>query len=316
MSTPYLVTMGETMALFSAQNTGPLAHAATMSLGIGGSESNVAIGVSRLGGAAVWCGRVGNDPLGRLVEREIRAEGVDTRAIIDNDARTGLMIKERRTQATQSITYYRAHSAGSRLSRNDIDTDLIGDAAILHLSGITAAVSPSAADAVAYAMTVARANGVTVSFDLNHRSNLWSDETATQAYERLLPLCDIVFAGVDEARVLTYAEDPPNDLAKSIAARGPAEVIIKLGGEGAVALIDGVSFQQIAVPITPVDTVGAGDAFVAGYLFERMRGNPPIDRLALAARTGAFVCLAAGDWEGLPRLDELELLDFAEPVKR
>ena len=316
MSTPYLVTIGETMALFSAQQIGPLAHAATMGISIGGAESNVAIGVRRLGGAAVWCGRVGNDSLGRLVEREIRAEGVDTRAIIDDGAPTGLMIKERRTQASQSITYYREHSAASRLSRSDIDAGLIAGAAILHLSGITFAISPSAADTARYAMEIARANGVTISFDLNHRSKLWSDAAATRTYQGVLPDCDIVFAGEDEAQLLAGPGTPASDLAKVLAAFGPAEVIIKCGGEGAVALIDGATFQLRAVPITPVDTVGAGDAFVAGYLFARMGGNLPASRLALAARTGAFACLAPGDWEGLPRLQELTLLGVAEPVRR
>ena len=104
------------MALMRADQVGPLAHASTMSLGIGGSESNVAIGLARLGVQSVWCGRVGADSLGQLVEREIRAEGVDVRIAVDATASTGLMIKERRTPATQRVSYYRAGSAGSRIS--------------------------------------------------------------------------------------------------------------------------------------------------------------------------------------------------------
>src|SRR3954469_17497177 len=121
------------MALMSAPAAGPLAHAATLQLGIGGSESNVAIGLQRLGVQAIWCGRVGADSLGQLVEREIRAEGVEVRTAVDPSAPTGLMIKERRTPATQRVSYYRAGSAGSRITPADVDAQLISRAALLHV---------------------------------------------------------------------------------------------------------------------------------------------------------------------------------------
>jgi 2-dehydro-3-deoxygluconokinase len=97
---------------------------------------------------------------------------------------------------------------------------------------------------------------------------------------------------------------------------GPAQAVIKLGSEGAVACIDGELFRQAAIPIQAVDTVGAGDAFVAGYLAELMAGKAPSQRLELAAKTGAFACLAYGDWEGLPRRTELGLLQQNESVTR
>jgi 2-dehydro-3-deoxygluconokinase len=312
---PYLVTLGETMALLKAEQPGPLAHASTMSLGIGGSESNVAIGIQRLGGQAVWCGRVGQDSLGVLVEREIRAEGVTVRAITDPGAPTGLMLKERRTAATQSVSYYRAGSAGSRLEPADLDADLIARAAVLHLSGITPALSATAAATVFAAIEIARAAGVTVSFDLNYRSNLWAPTAARPVYRDILPLVDIVFAGDDEAAIAVDAAEPA-ELARRLADLGPAQAVIKLGHRGAQAQIDGDSYRQSAVPITPVDTVGAGDAFVAGYLAEYLTGATPVDRLALAATTGAFACLAPGDWEGLPRRSELHLLHATEAVAR
>jgi 2-dehydro-3-deoxygluconokinase len=312
---PYLVTLGETMALFKAEQPGPLAHASTMSLGIGGSESNVAIGIQRLGGNAVWCGRVGDDALGLLVAREIRAEGVMVRAITDSGASTGLMLKERRTAATQSVSYYRAGSAGSRLEPADLDAELIAGAAILHLSGITPALSATAADTVFAAIEIARAAGVTISFDLNYRANLWAADAARAVYRNVIPLVDIVFAGDDEAAIAVDSAEPA-ELARRLADLGPAQAVIKLGHRGAQAQIDGETYRQSAVPITPVDTVGAGDAFVAGYLAEHMLGSVPAERLALAATTGAFACLAPGDWEGLPRRSELHLLHATESVIR
>ncbi|MFI7583528.1 sugar kinase [Kocuria sp. M1N1S27] len=313
---PYVVTFGETMALMRADRPGPLAHASSLSLSIGGSESNVAIGLHRLGIPAAWCGRVGDDSLGVLVEREIRAEGVDARVTVDPAAPTGLMIKESRTSSVQRVTYYRNGSAGSRLTPQDIDENLIAGAGLLHLSGITAALSPGCQDTLRHAVAVARTAGTLVSFDFNYRGNLWDRDTAGEFYRDILVQADIVFAGDDEAAIAVGAGSSPADLADKIAAYGPRQVVIKLGGEGAVALIDGERFHQAAVPIHALDTVGAGDAFVAGYLAELVLGRRPGERLETAGRTGAFACLVPGDWEGFPRRHELGILDAQESVIR
>ena len=313
---PYLVTIGETMALLTAQHPGPLAHVSSMGLGIGGSESNVAIGVQRLGGTAVWCGRTGADSLGQLVRREIRAEGVTVRSIEDPSAPTGLMLKERRTMATQKVSYYRAGSAGSKLTPEDLDSSLISGAAVLHVSGITPALSATAATTIREAIDIARSQGVTVSFDLNYRANLWTTEDARRSYQELIPLTDIVFAGDEEAVIATGPAHEPTELAQRLADLGPSQAIIKLGSKGAVASIDDKIYHQPAVAIEAVDTVGAGDAFVAGYLADLMAGKAPSDRLELAAKTGAFACLAYGDWEGLPTRPELALLHQTETVNR
>ena len=313
---PYLLTVGETMALLTAEHPGPLAHVSSMRLGIGGSESNVAIGVQRLGGNAVWCGRTGRDSLGQLVRREIRAEGVTVRITEDPDAPTGLMLKERRTMSAQKVSYYRAGSAGSRLSPEDLDPSLISGAAVVHISGITPALSTSAATTIRRTIEIARSEGVTISLDLNYRANLWTATEAGRAYRELIPLTDIVFAGDEEAALAVGPADDPVHLAQRIADLGPSQAIIKLGSKGAVACIDGKLLHQSAVPIEPVDTVGAGDAFVAGYLAELMAGKHPGERLELAAKTGAFACLASGDWEGLPTRAELALLHQNEPVTR
>lgn len=313
---PYLVTIGETMALLTAQHPGPLAHVSSMGLGIGGSESNVAIGVQRLGGTAVWCGRTGADSLGQLVRREIRAEGVTVRSIEDPSAPTGLMLKERRTMSTQKVSYYRAGSAGSKLTPEDLDSSLISGAAVLHVSGITPALSATAATTIREAIEIARSQGVTVSFDLNYRANLWTTEDARRSYQELIPLTDIVFAGDEEAVIATGPAHEPTELAQRLADLGPSQAIIKLGSKGAVASIDDKIYHQHAVAIEAVDTVGAGDAFVAGYLADLMAGKAPADRLELAAKTGAFACLAYGDWEGLPTRPELALLHQTESVNR
>jgi 2-dehydro-3-deoxygluconokinase len=184
------------------------------------------------------------------------------------------MIKERRTPDAQRVSYYRAGSAGSRIASTDIDEQLIAEAGLLHVSGITPALSAQAEATLRHAIDVARTAGVPVSFDLNFRGNLWSAEGAGSVYRDVIPLADIVFAGEDEAAIAAGAGEP-EDLARRIAGLGPGQAVIKLGADGALALIDGTVFRQPAFPVSVVDTVGAGDAFVAGYLAELMEGRGP-----------------------------------------
>ncbi|GAA2093136.1 sugar kinase [Microlunatus panaciterrae] len=310
-----VVTFGETMALIKADTPGPLAHVRGMSLGIGGAESNFAIALARLGTSVTWVGRVGHDSFGDLVLREIGAEGVRVVCARDEQAPTGLMIKERRTDELLRVWYYRAGSAGSRLSPADIPVDVVSGSRLLHVTGITPGLSASAAEATFAAVEIASAAGVTVSFDLNYRAKLWGPEQAAAVFRSLVERADVVFAGEDEAALVVGAAEASLQ-AQRLADLGPAEVVIKRGRDGALALVDGVCHQRPAVPIRAVDTVGAGDAFVAGYVAELLAGLGPAARLDTAVRVGAFACLVTGDWEGLPRRDELNLLEATEPVSR
>ena len=311
-----IVTIGETMALLHSQTPGPLAHASALNLGIGGAESNFAVAVRRLGAAATWIGRIGGDSLGEKVVRELRAEGLTVHAVVDVDAPTGLMIKERRTSDASRVWYYRAGSAGSRLSPADLPPDVIETAALLHVTGITPALSSSAAAAITTAIDRASHAGVPVSFDVNHRSSLWRDRDPTVLYRQLAARSTIVFAGYDEARLIAPDKSGVTDIACAIAELGPSQVVIKLGSEGCYAMADGDSASSAAVPIHPVDTVGAGDAFVAGYVAEYVAGQDLGTRLRTAVTVGAFACLTPGDWEGMPWRRELGLLQASEPVSR
>jgi 2-dehydro-3-deoxygluconokinase len=310
-----VVTLGETMGLFTASSIGSLTHAEQFRLGIGGAESNVAIGLARLGTASTWIGRVGADEVGDLILRELRAEGVSLRATTDAAAQTAVMVKNRRTAHTTRVLYYRAASAGSRLSPEDIDAGLIAEADVLHITGITPALSESAAAAVSHAIDLAESAGVPVSFDVNHRTALWSVARASEVYRSLAARATIVFAGLDEAAMLSDGSSAA-DFAVGIAALGASEVMIKLGREGCFALIDGHPFTVPAIPVYAIDTVGAGDAFVAGYLAERCAGALPMARLQTGVEAGAFACLGLGDWESLPTRGDLALLARDEPVER
>lgn len=313
---PEVVTMGETMALMRADGAGPLQHTTSLGLGMGGAETNFAIALRRLGTSVAWVGRVGFDSLGAKVLRELAAERVETVAFEDPEAPTGLMIKERRTAETQKVWYYRAGSAGSRLAPADVPEDHIQHARLLHVTGITPGLSATAAAAVDHAIELARKHGTIVSFDLNYRAALWSPEAAGEAFRALIRKADLVFAGDDEAALAVGPDQNPHELAARIAAMGPSQVVIKLGAQGCVALIDGEKYLQPAVPVRALDTVGAGDGFVAGYVAELLAGLRAADRLRTAVQVGAFACLVPGDWEGMPLRSELGLLEASEPVSR
>ncbi|WP_395365850.1 sugar kinase [Streptomyces sp. YH02] len=312
---PALVTLGEAMAVVAATRPGPLATGAPLRLGWAGAEATVAIGVSRLGHPAAWTGRVGEDAAGAMVLAGLRAEGVDVAAArTDPAAPTGLMLRERRTADRLRVSYYRAGLAGSRLAPEDLDEAQLTGARVLHVTGITPALSESARAAVEHAVALARAAGVTVSFDVNHRERLWSRAEASDVLARLLPYADIVFAGPEEA-ALFVDEDTPERMARALTRRGPAQAVLKLGADGALAVADGALHVQPAVPVTAVDPVGAGDAFVSGYLAAVLDGSPVPERLRLAALCGAFAVSVPGDWEGLPRRAELGLL-AAQDISR
>jgi 2-dehydro-3-deoxygluconokinase len=154
--------------------------------------------------------------------------------------------------------------------------------------------------------------------DFNYRSRLWDAATAAPVFRELASGADILFAGDDEARIALEADASagPEALAGELSALGPSEVVIKLGRRGALARIDGELIEVPAVPVQAVDSVGAGDAFVAGYLASRLLRRTVGDRLSTAAVAGAFAVTVPGDWEAFPRPHELTLLTAVEEVQR
>jgi 2-dehydro-3-deoxygluconokinase len=303
-----LLAVGETMALLTTPEVGRLRHASSLTLGVAGAESNVAIGARRLGCPAAWVGRVGDDELGELVVSAIRAEGVDVGGVVrDPGAATSLMLKERRTATMVRVLYYRRHGPRSRLQPADLDPERVAAAGVLHVTGITPALGDSARATVEHAVEVARAAGVPVSFDVNYRSALWPPDLAAVVCRDLAARADLVFASDDEAELLGLHGEPA-DLARRLADLGSGHAVVKLGERGAVAAVDGRVQVVDPVPVRAVDPVGAGDAFVAGYLAETLAGRPVPERLATAAACGAFAVTVPGDWEGLPTRDELTTL--------
>lgn len=310
---PDVVTFGETMAAFRAH--GALRLGGTLGLTVAGAESNVAIGLARLGHRVRWAGRVGADELGALVLRTLRAEGVDTSyAVTDDTGRpTGLLLTEPRLGTLTRVSYYRAGSAGSAVSPADVLLALDAGSRILHLTGITPALGPSAAEAVLAAAQTARETGITVCLDVNYRSRLWTSDRARTALRPLLAHTDLLIASEDELSLVL--ERPEADESKAVHAvltAGVREVVVKRGARGATAFTADGATDCPARRIDAVDLVGAGDAFVAGYLSGILDGADLQATLHRAVTTAAFAVATRGDWEGLPTRDELGLLDHPD----
>src|SRR5207247_810608 len=147
------------------------------------------------------------------------------------------------------------------------------------------------------AVEIAREAGTAVSLDLNYRKALWGPGEAGRQLRELVARADVVFATEQEARLAVDGDDAAQ-LAPALAALGPAEALVKRGSRGVAAFCDEVPYDEPALRVTMVDPVGAGDAFAAGYLAERLQGRPVAERLATACATGAYAVTVSGDWEG------------------
>lgn len=316
---PELLTFGESMV--SLRSAGPLSAGGSLGMHVAGAESNVAVGVARLGHRVGWTGVVGADPHGEFILRQLRGEGIAVHHRLDAGRSTGVMFLEQRTADVTRAFYYRAGSAGSTLSRDDVDAAFRSGARVLHLTGITAALSQDARRAVEYAAARAAGDGLDVSLDVNYRSKLWSREEARAVLSPLARHASILIASDDELCLVASgggsaggetgagpAGDAETAMAAELLDRGVREVVVKRGAAGAGVHTSSGRWETPAVPVTSIDTVGAGDAFTAGYLSALLDGEDVAGRLRRGALAGAFAVSTAGDWEGLPRRDELPLL--------
>jgi len=306
-----VVTFGETMAMISADHPGVLSRGAAATWSFGGADSNVAVGLARLGVPVTWVGRVGDDQPGRMIVAGLRGEGIDVVAISDPNP-TGLMLKFRRTTDRVNIAFRRSGSAGSFLAPDDLlHHSSLGEAKIVHCTGITPALSKSSRNATFAAVREGRRNGALISFDVNYRPTLWSRQEALSCISELAQEADLIFASPEEIDLAL-----PEGIESFINGGPERTVIIKDGARGAQGYTAKNRVHVHAVPITVQDAVGAGDAFVAGYLSAYLEGASLERALQRAVVTGAFACLSPGDWEGAPYLEELTLLADPDPVSR
>lgn len=314
-----VVTLGEALAGFVAREIGPLELASGFDRHIVGAEFNTAVGLSRLGHRAAFIGRVGDDALGRAVQRALRAEAVDDRYVRVDDARpTGVLIRSRRGGAASEVVYHRAGSAGGALGPGDVDAarDAIAGARWLHLSGVTPALSDTCREAVERAIEIASRSHVPIALDVNLRRKLWDDARARTVLSEGIERVSTVLGNEEELCVLT-SERTWQDAAGALIERGVREVVVKRGALGAaIVRRDTPAVHAPARPVDAIDPVGAGDGFDAGYLAGRLEGLDDQAVLRLSNACGALAAGSIGDTTGLPTASELAHLETSSQEAR
>jgi len=301
-----VVTLGETMVLLWPTGTTSLEDATTYERSLGGAESNLAIALARLGLRPRWISRLGDDPFGRYTRATLEREGVIVDAPLDTGAPTAVFFKERIAQGPRRVYYYRRGSAASRMEPTDLTPAQFAGARLLHLTGITPALSDGCAATVDHAITLARAAGARVCVDPNVRPQLWPEPAAgVAALHALMARADLVLLGDEDAAYL-FPGLSETAILGAVRALGPRVVVLKLGARGARAMVEGEDASVAPYPVAVVDSVGAGDGFDAGFIVGLLRGDPLSRCLALGARVGAASVATTGDWEGYPTSHELD----------
>ncbi|WP_405469933.1 sugar kinase [Streptomyces anulatus] len=330
-TTTDVVCLGESMVTFLPSQPGRLADVPSFGRGIGGAESNVACALAAAGHRAAWVGRVGADGFGDHLVETIASYGVDTSAVRRDPARpTGIYFRTATDRGTDTheVAYYRAGSAASAMSPSNVPYEELFAGRVLHLSGITAALS---ADCLALLrdLTAPRPGRPLVSFDVNHRPHLWrgGDADASVLLE-LARRADLVFVGEDEAEEawgIVGAE------AIRAALPEPAVVVVKRGSAGATVFsglrpgprssnaggaenaaggAEGADTVTLvpALRVDVVAAVGAGDAFAAGFLSATLRGLPVRERVRHGHLMAAAVLTVPGDLTDPPARDHADRL--------
>jgi 2-dehydro-3-deoxygluconokinase len=316
-----MVTLGECLVSLVAGEPASLAEAAAFSRHVAGAEANVAVGLARLGHRTAFIGRVGQDGFGTAILRALRGEGVGVDWLAaDAGGPTGHLFRERRILGPSEVVYARRGSAGSRLDPQDVEhaaaAGAFEGARWLHVTGITPALSPSCRAAVERAIDHARRRGLTVSLDLNLRRKLWTDQEARPVLAALAARADVVLGSDDEAAIVTGVPEggPPGAVMDALLALGPSLAVLKLGMKGAMARTrDGEVVERPGLAVVPVDPVGAGDAFCAGFIAARLEGADLARALEVGNACGAAAVAAIGDQAGLPDRIELDRLMEASP---
>jgi len=301
---------GEAMLLLVADRPGPIEEATTFHRRTAGAETNVAIGLSRLGLRVGWASRLGTDSMGRALLATMRGEGIDcSHVICDASQRTGFQFKGRVTDGSDPpVEYHRKGSAASRMGPDDVDAAWLASARHLHATGVFAAISDTSLQAALKTMEVMRQAGRTISFDPNLRPTLWSSpETMRRWINELAARADWVLPGIEEGLLLT-GESTPEGIARFYRQRGAKLVVVKLGAKGAYYDSDVAGTGRVeGFPVAEVvDTVGAGDGFAAGVISALLEGKSLPEALRRGAWIGARAVQVLGDTEGLPTRAQLD----------
>lgn len=298
------ICLGEAMIML-AGGPGPLADVEVFRRSVGGAECNVAGGLAALGVPTGWISRLGDDGFGQHVLRDLQARGVDVGGVeLDPYRPTALYVKES-DDGRSRMHYYRTGSAAAAMAPGFLDRlevrERLAQAKLVHTTGITAAISASSSDMLERLATEPRE--FLLSVDLNWRPVLWRERDPEPLW-RLLNAADIVLIGADEAEVFAGTGDA-DELYERLGAK---TLVVKDDANTAILLEPDGRTEVPALSVDVVETVGAGDAFAAGFLAATLQGLPAVQRLRLGHLTAAAVLTAPEDHAPPPAAAERERL--------
>ncbi|MDN3017960.1 sugar kinase [Paenibacillus sp. BSR1-1] len=303
-----VITFGEAMAMFMANQPGSLHQINQFTLELAGAETNVAIGLARLGLRAGWVSKVGSDPFGRFIIERLKNENVNIeQVLLDEQHPTGFQLKSRELEGDPEVQYFRKGSAASHLQIADFNEDYFQSAKHLHLTGIPLAISEQARAYAKHALSFMKNNGRTVSFDPNLRPSLWaSKEEMVEQINAVAFRANYVLPGITEGEILTGYKNP-RDIASFYLESGVELVVIKLGEEGAFYK---TAFEEGTVPgfkvKAVIDTVGAGDGFAVGVISGLLEKLSIQETVARGNAIGSLAVQSPGDNDGYPTYYQLQ----------
>lgn len=305
---PEILALGECMVELYAQE--PLAQATTFHRSYGGDTLNTLVAASRLGSTTGYLTRVGEDPFAPFLLKSWREEGIDISQVKVVPGFNGLYFIALLSGGEREFTYYRAGSAASTLSPEDLPAAYVASARILHVSGISQAISPSVRAAVLAACRMAAERGVLVSYDPNLRLNLWDLRSAQAALAEVLPYVHILLPSAPEETRQLIGLDTPQQTIEHFWAQGVELVAVKLGSAGCwVGQRETGEMRALAAPSVPViDTTGAGDAFNGALLHGLAAGLSPLHAAALGVVTASLKVQGRGATASLPSRPQVSRL--------
>ena len=294
-----LFTFGEALAVFISTDTDSVLTAKKFERVTAGAEANVAVAISRLGLKARFFTKVGDDQIGKSILADIAAEKVEVADCSIGNSFSGSMVRNPGTQNKVEVNYLRKGSAASLINESDISQEFIENAKWLHTTGITCAISESAAGAVSHAQKIARTKKIPQSFDLNLRRKIWSEAQAAKTLFPLAQNVDLLIGGEDEYQVVFNESDPEKAL-QLANKRGCKIAVMTKGDQPMRYAIDGKISQLNPPKVKSVDPVGSGDAFTGGTIAALLSGKSALEALTQGSYCGARVASMFGDWTGIP----------------
>ena len=300
---PEIVTLGEPMIEFSSDREGGLCNGGVFHQGFGGDTSNFAVSASRSGGSVGYITQIGADPFGKALMDLWEKERIDTMGVTQiPDHPTGIYFISR-SGGRHEFIYYREDSAAAMMTPQMLPVEMIRNAKIFHMSGITQAISKGACETNEKALAVARESGTKTSYDPNLRTNLWDLETARTVIHGTVPKTDVFLPSYDDAVLLAGLENP-EEIIEFYLNMGAKTVVLKMGDKGVML---GLGNRVEQFPPYPVDAVycsGAGDTFSGAFICEYIAGKP-VDRcIRFAGAAAALATTRIGCTFAIPTREE------------